>query len=312
MTTDIPAWFGRTFPAPYPVDLLPNLRARLSGTAARLDEAVRGRLPETLSLGPPGKWSAEEHVWHLVEIEALWLARVEDFLAERHQLTPANLTHRKPAEAEPGAGPLADALREFRAARTRLLKRVDGLDPSRFTLALPHPRLRTPMRLADHLNFVAEHDDHHLAHILALLSAPRHSAGAADHAVWLATQFLTRVWGPTHDLDAIDELMTEDYQIWSGGTLILGRPAFKEWVRQFQTKFGNAHTEIVETIATAAGDRVVSRWFNTGLNHGMFGLPADGRPVSFTGMSIWRVEDGRLAECWVERAAFESYQRLTR
>ena len=168
MTTDIPAWFGRTFPAPYPVDLLPNLRARLSGTAARLDEAVRGRLPETLSLGPPGKWSAEEHVWHLVEIEALWLARVEDFLAERHQLTPANLTHRKPAEAEPGAGPLADALREFRAARTRLLKRVDGLDPSRFTLALPHPRLRTPMRLADHLNFVAEHDDHHLAHILAL------------------------------------------------------------------------------------------------------------------------------------------------
>lgn len=145
-----------------------------------------------------------------------------------------------------------------------------------------------------------------------LIAEVADSAEARDRAVRLATEFLTRVWGPTHDLDAIDELMTEDYKIWSGGTLISGRPAFKEWVRQFQTKFGNAHTEILETFANAAGDRVVSRWFNTGVNHGMFGLAPDDRPVSFTGMSIWRVEDGRLAECWVERAAFESYQRLTR
>ena len=32
----------------------------------------------------------------------------------------------------------------------------------------------------------------------------------ANRAVALATQFLSRVWGPTHDLDAIDELMTEE------------------------------------------------------------------------------------------------------
>ncbi len=134
----------------------------------------------------------------------------------------------------------------------------------------------------------------------------------AELAVALATQFLTRVWGPAHDLDAIDELMTEDYRIWSGGVLVSGRAAFKDWVRSFQTVFGNANTEVLETFANESGSRVVSRWFNTGVNNGMFGLAPDGRPVSFSGIAIWRVDGGRLAECWVERAALESYLSLTR
>lgn len=134
----------------------------------------------------------------------------------------------------------------------------------------------------------------------------------AERAVALANEFLTRVWGPTHEIDAIDELMTEDYRIWSGGALVEGRAAFKDWVRQFQRLYANAHTEIRETFANAAGDRVVSRWFNTGLNNGMFGLATDGRLVTFSGIAIWRVENGRLAECWVERATLESYLSLTR
>jgi hypothetical protein len=51
-----------------------------------------------------------------------------------------------------------------------LLKRVKGLDSSLFSRAIPHPRLKTPMRLVDHLFFVAEHDDHHLARIWELLT----------------------------------------------------------------------------------------------------------------------------------------------
>lgn len=132
------------------------------------------------------------------------------------------------------------------------------------------------------------------------------------HAIALATSFLQRVWGPAHDLDAIDELMTEDYRIWSGGKLVAGRAHFKEWVRQFQSVYGDAHTTVDEAFASAAGDRVVVRWTNNGTNQGIFGLAPDGRPVSFTGIAIWRVQEGRLAECWVERAALESYLSLTR
>lgn len=127
----------------------------------------------------------------------------------------------------------------------------------------------------------------------------------------LPVEFFRRVWAPPHDLDAIDEMMTEDYAITTAGTVIRGRAAFKEWVRGFQTLLLDATNETLEVFASADGGRVVSRWVCRGRNNGIFGLPADGRPVSFTGIAIWRVEDGRLAECWVERSALELYRSLT-
>lgn len=134
---------------------------------------------------------------------------------------------------------------------------------------------------------------------------------ACERPEQLAVSFLNRVWGPGHDLSAIDELMTEDYVITTGGTTIRGRDAFKDWVRQFQEQLLDARTENLEAFANAAGDRVVSRWVCTGKNNGLLGLPADGRDVSFTGIAIWRVRDGKLAECWVERSAWELYQELS-
>jgi ketosteroid isomerase-like protein len=130
-------------------------------------------------------------------------------------------------------------------------------------------------------------------------------------AAELPVEFFRRVWAPPHDLDAIDELMTEDYVITTGGTVVRGRAAFKEWVRQFQRRLLDATNETLEVFANAAGDRVVSRWICRGYNNGIFDLPPDGRPVSFTGIAIWSVRDGRLAECWVERAAWEAYRSLT-
>jgi steroid delta-isomerase-like uncharacterized protein len=127
----------------------------------------------------------------------------------------------------------------------------------------------------------------------------------------LAYEFFRRVWAPPHDLDAIDELMTDDYRITTAGKVIEGRAAFKAWVAQMQTTITGATNEHLEVFTNAAGDRVVSRWITRGANNGIFGLPADGRPIAFTGIAIWRVRDGRLAECWVERAALELYQALS-
>ncbi len=130
------------------------------------------------------------------------------------------------------------------------------------------------------------------------------------HAEHLAREFFRRVWAPPHDLDAIDELMTEDYRITTAGRLVEGRPAFKAWVAAMQGTVRDATNEHLEIITSAAGDKVVSRWLTRGRNGGMFGLPADDRPVEFSGIAIWQVRDGRLAECWVERSALELYQAL--
>ena len=126
----------------------------------------------------------------------------------------------------------------------------------------------------------------------------------------LITEFFNRVWTPPNDLSAIDEMMTEDYIIISGGKEIKGREAFKSWVKEFQTHLLEARTVNQEAFSNATGSRVVSRWVCSGKNNGLFGLPADGRFISFTGIAIWKIRDGKLAECWVERSAFELYQEM--
>jgi predicted ester cyclase len=127
------------------------------------------------------------------------------------------------------------------------------------------------------------------------------SGSAAAVAERLAREFLERVWGPGHDTAAIDELMTPDYLIHSGGKTVRGRDAFKAWVVEFQRLMPEAVDQILEVFANPAGDRVCARWINRGRNHGVFGLPPDGEPIEFHGITVWSVREGRLAECWVER-----------
>lgn len=166
---EAPAWFDRKFDVPYPAELLPSLLVRLRGAPARLDEMMRRGARASLIAKPDGKWSAQENAGHLLDIEPLWLARIDDYVAGRKALTPADLGNRAMADANYHAVPLDRILADFRAARETLVRRATTAPPSAFADAIPHPRLGTPMKLPDHLHLVAEHDDHHLARIWALL-----------------------------------------------------------------------------------------------------------------------------------------------
>ncbi len=166
----VPVWFERKFAFSFPVEVWPNVCARLRGTPARSEELLRGHSREILIRKAQGKWSAQEHAGHLLDLEALWLARVGDYVAGSGELAVADLRNRKTDEADYNAWPLERILAEFRAARGTLLKRVEELDVALFARSIPHPRLKTPMRLVDHLEFVAEHDDHHLARIWELVN----------------------------------------------------------------------------------------------------------------------------------------------
>lgn len=169
--TQVPTWFERKFEFSFPAELFPNLLARLRGTPARLEEALRGNSPAHLVKKMDKKWSAQEHAGHLLDLESLWLVRVEDYVAASKQLTTADLTNRNTDDASYNSRPLDQILADFRSRRERLLHRANGLDASLFTRTIPHPRLQVPMRLVDHLYFVAEHDDHHLARIWELIKA---------------------------------------------------------------------------------------------------------------------------------------------
>jgi uncharacterized damage-inducible protein DinB len=168
--SQVPPWFERKFQFTFPIEQFPNLCVRLRGSPARLDEMIRGVSRDVLLHKPGDKWSAQEHAGHLLDLEPLWMARVEDFLGNGGTLTVADLANRKTHEASHNARELAEILAAFRAARLRLVDRAAKFQPVLFARSLLHPRLQQPMRLVDHLYFVAEHDDHHLARIWELTS----------------------------------------------------------------------------------------------------------------------------------------------
>ena len=169
--SQVPAWFERKFEFTFPVELYLNLCVRVRGTPARVDEILRGISREVLIRKPADKWSAQEHAGHLLDLETLWMARVDDFLTGRDTLTVADLSNRRTREANHNARKLSEILIGFRTARLRLVDHVGELPPRLFSHSLLHPRLKQPMRLVDHLYFVAEHDDHHLARIWEMISA---------------------------------------------------------------------------------------------------------------------------------------------
>jgi len=164
-------WFDRKFEFTFPVELYPNLLMRLRGMPARAEEILQNRQRDVVTRKPDGKWSVQEHAGHLLTLEPLWLARVEDYVADSEILSVTDLSNRPTDEANYNAWDLAEILRNFRGARKTLVDRASALDPALFSRSIPHPRLKQPMRLVDHLFFAAEHDDHHLAKIWELISA---------------------------------------------------------------------------------------------------------------------------------------------
>lgn len=52
-------------------------------------------------------------------------------------------------------------------------------------------------------------------------------------------------------------------------------------------------------MSLSSGDRVAIRWSAGGVHAGnLLGVPATGRRVDITGIDIFRVKDGKLAEMW--------------
>lgn len=62
----------------------------------------------------------------------------------------------------------------------------------------------------------------------------------------------------------------------------------------------------------AEGDKVATRWIVTGTHSGEFmGIPATGRTAALTATSVDRVQDGKIAEHWLEVDFTGFVQQLT-
>ncbi|HEX8173838.1 MAG TPA: DinB family protein [Pyrinomonadaceae bacterium] len=163
------AWFERRFSFDLPVWMYPNVLERLRGTPARLEDRLLNLPRELLVRRDGDKWSMQEHAGHLLDLEALEVARLEDYAAGREILTPADLQNRKTHEADHNSKEISEILPVFRRERAEFVERLEALDAEFIERKAIHPRLQIPMRVIDLAFFKAEHDDHHLARISGLI-----------------------------------------------------------------------------------------------------------------------------------------------
>ena len=166
-----PLWFERKFDFSFPVELYAEIIERLRGTPGRIEERVRDVPPALLTRRDGDKWSIQENIGHLLDLDELFAGRFEDYERGLEKLRAADLLNQKTHQAQHNSRPVEEILREFRRARLALVARLESQPPEYFLRTALHPRLNTPMRVTDLLYFVAEHDDHHLARISELLRA---------------------------------------------------------------------------------------------------------------------------------------------
>lgn len=79
-----------------------------------------------------------------------------------------------------------------------------------------------------------------------------------------------------------------------------GLAAFTDSYALFRTAFPDFHVTIDELVAE--GDKVALRWTESGTHKGEYaGIAATGKHVTWTGMSVYRITNGKIAEMWVNQ-----------
>jgi len=102
----------------------------------------------------------------------------------------------------------------------------------------------------------------------------------------------------TGDVTLIDEVYASDYinHAWPPGASP-GPGRIKESVTALHTVIPDAHYKIDDQLVD--GDKVVTRYRATGTHEGEFlGVKATGKYGEMDGISIDRIQDGKIVETW--------------
>jgi steroid delta-isomerase-like uncharacterized protein len=110
-------------------------------------------------------------------------------------------------------------------------------------------------------------------------------------------------------LDEFDALLTEDVVLVRDGEKAHGPAEFKAILARLRRAFPDLEYRIDDVIA--AGDKLVLRWAANGTHQGEYlGVPASGRAVSYTGITVYELRGERVARAWVSADLLSLLRRL--
>jgi steroid delta-isomerase-like uncharacterized protein len=111
------------------------------------------------------------------------------------------------------------------------------------------------------------------------------------------------------NLAVFDEVLAPNYVNYDFPAPAPGPEGFKQVMGMFFQAFPDIHETTEETVAE--GDRVAARGHFTGRHDGDFmGIPATGKQVTVSYIAIYRLENGRIVENWVQMDMMGMMQQL--
>lgn len=112
-----------------------------------------------------------------------------------------------------------------------------------------------------------------------------------------------------HNLSVFDGLLAPNYVNHNMPAPAPGPEGMKQVLAMFLTAFPDFQVTIEDAIAE--GDRVATRGTWRGTHKGDFmGIPATGKSVSVSYCDIWRFENGKAVENWVQMDMLGLMQQL--
>lgn len=123
-------------------------------------------------------------------------------------------------------------------------------------------------------------------------------------------RLIEEVWSQGN-FAVVDELVASDYVGHSSSPA--GETHGREGYRQFYAMLREAFPDIRFTIEDqiTEGDKVVTRWTARATHQGeFFGIPPTGKQGTVTGISIDRITEGKVAECWTNADDLGLMQQL--
>jgi predicted ester cyclase len=97
------------------------------------------------------------------------------------------------------------------------------------------------------------------------------------------------------NFDPLDDIVTSDYVLHPGE--VRGADGLTEMVQRYRDALSGLRVAIDQQLTD--GDYVTTRYTITGTHDGdLIGTPPSGKDVAFTGITISRCENGRIAEEW--------------
>ena len=112
------------------------------------------------------------------------------------------------------------------------------------------------------------------------------------------------------DLAALDDVLAPNYVAYFAGIPTpIDRAAFTQVMGASLMAFPDLHHTVEDLVAE--GDKVAPRLTLQGTQQGEFqGLPPTGRQVTFTGINLMRLEDGKIVEHWSNGNTLGMLQQL--